>query len=75
MTLEQIARGVLVLGAAIVVLGGVLLLLSRMGRVPHVPGDIVLHRPGLTVYLPLGSSVLLSLALTLGAVIYAYFRR
>jgi hypothetical protein len=74
-TLEQIARGLLVLGAAIAVLGGVLLLLSRVGRVPHVPGDIVLDRPGLTVYLPLGTSVLLSLILTLAAVLYAHIRR
>ncbi|HET9299139.1 MAG TPA: DUF2905 family protein [Candidatus Polarisedimenticolaceae bacterium] len=29
------------------------------------PGDIVYHRGGLTVFLPLGTSVLLSLLLTL----------
>lgn len=52
------------LGIGLVVAG---LLLSFGGRIPwlgRLPGDIVVERPGFRFYLPLATSVLLSLLLT-----------
>jgi len=36
-----------------------------LGSLGRVPGDIVVERPNLTIYVPLGTMILLSLALTL----------
>jgi prepilin signal peptidase PulO-like enzyme (type II secretory pathway) len=44
-------------------LGVVLLLFSRLG-ISRVPGDIV-HRKNVTVYFPLGLSIVISLLVTL----------
>ena len=59
--LQPIGRGLIVLGVALVVAG---LLLSLGGRLPwlgRLPGDIVVERPGFRFYLPLATSLLLSL--------------
>ena len=54
------------------ILAGVLLLLAGLGwpwlsRLPfgRLPGDIVIDRPGLKVYLPLMSCLLVSVAVSL----------
>jgi H+/Cl- antiporter ClcA len=59
--LQPLGRVLIVLGIGLVV-GG--LLLSFGGRVPwlgHLPGDIVVERPGFRFYFPLATSILLSL--------------
>jgi hypothetical protein len=38
---------------------------GSLGRLPRVPGDIVVERPNLTIYVPLGTMILLSVVLTL----------
>ncbi|WP_242352860.1 MULTISPECIES: DUF2905 domain-containing protein [unclassified Anaeromyxobacter] len=58
----------LVLAGAIIALAGVLLILAerfpglRLGR---LPGDVSLERDGFRLYLPLGTSIVLSILLTL----------
>ena len=62
--LQPLGRLLIVLGIGLVVAG---LLLSFGGRIPwlgRLPGDIVVERPGFRFYLPLATSVLLSLLLT-----------
>jgi hypothetical protein len=53
-----------VIGAAVLLLGGLLWLLSKLPFVGHLPGDIRIERPGFTCLIPLVSSILLSLLLT-----------
>ncbi len=65
MDVQQLARALLVLGLAIAASGLLLLLIARIGGFPRLPGDLVVQRPGFTLYLPLGTSVVLSLLLTL----------
>jgi hypothetical protein len=62
--LEVIGKWLVVIGAAILLLGGLLWLLSKIPFLGHLPGDIRIERPGLTCLIPLASSILLSLALT-----------
>jgi hypothetical protein len=57
-------RVLIAVGLGLVLLGGLLLLAQRAG-LPRLPGDFVYRRGGLTVFLPLGTSLLLSLLLTL----------
>ena len=62
------------IGGAVVllVIGGVLFLLGRFG-VDRLPGDLVFRRGDLTLYIPVGLMVLLSVVGTL--VLNIIFRR
>jgi hypothetical protein len=58
--------GKLLIGGAVVllVLGGALFLLGRMG-VDRLPGDLVLRRGNFTLYFPIGLMILLSVVGTI----------
>jgi uncharacterized membrane protein len=58
--------GKLLIGGAVVllVLGGVLFLLGRMG-VDRLPGDLVLRRGNFSLYFPIGLMILLSVVGTI----------
>ena len=62
--METLGKTLLALALFLAIVGGVLLLLSRMG-VERLPGDIVLRGRNVTVYVPPGLMILLSLLLTL----------
>ena len=64
MGLEGIGR--LLIGGAVLllVLGGLFLLLGRLG-LDRLPGDLVFRRGGLTVYFPLGLMIVLSVVGTI----------
>ena len=65
------------LGRVLIVTGLVLIAAGAVfvfaGRLPRAPGDIMVERPNLIVYIPLGTMVVLSLALTL--ILNFVFRR
>ena len=56
----------MLIGGALVllVLGGLLLLLGRLG-LDRLPGDLVFRRGNLTVYFPIGLMILLSVVGTI----------
>ncbi len=64
--MNDIGRLLLFAGLGLAALGGLLLLLGRTG-VPlgHLPGDFSFESGNTTVYVPLGSMLVLSLVLTL----------
>ncbi len=64
MGLETIGR--LLIGGALVllVLGGLFLLLGRLG-LDRVPGDLVFRRGSFTVYFPIGLMILVSVVATI----------
>jgi hypothetical protein len=70
--LEGIGR--LLIGGAIVllVLGGLFLLLGRIG-LDRLPGDLVFKRGNVTLYFPIGLMILLSIVATI--VLNLFFRR
>jgi hypothetical protein len=63
----EIGRTLIALGVLLVVAGGIVLLLSRTG-VPfglgRLPGDILIKRDGFTFYLPITTSIVVSVALS-----------
>jgi hypothetical protein len=68
----QVGRVLMGAGAVLLSLG---ILVSLLGKVPgfgRLPGDIVVRLPSVTFYLPLGTSILLSVLLTL---LLRWFRR
>jgi hypothetical protein len=66
MDLSSLARWVIIAGTAIVIVGVGLWLVSHfdlpLGR---LPGDIHIERDGFSCFIPLATSILLSLLLTL----------
>jgi hypothetical protein len=70
--LESIGK--LLIGAAVVliVLGGLILLLGRLG-IDRMPGDLVFRRGSFTLYFPIGLMILLSIVGTI--VLNIIFRR
>jgi DUF2905 family protein len=57
---ETAGKILLLTAATLAVMGAVLLIAGRLG-LGRLPGDIVIHRGGLTIFIPLGSMLLLSL--------------
>lgn len=66
----SLGRLLVAAGAVLIVLG---LAVMLVGRLPRLPGDIVIERPGLTLFIPLGTMLLLSVILTI--VLNLVFRR
>lgn len=62
--MENLGRLLLVLALLVAVAGVALLLLSRLG-VDRLPGDMVYERKNVTVYVPLGLMIVVSIVLTI----------
>lgn len=60
-------------GLLMIILGGALLLAGKVPWIGRLPGDIVIERGNWKFYFPLGTSILLSILLTL--VFSLFFRR
>jgi hypothetical protein len=61
---DTLGKILVVLAVVFAVVGGVLLLASRLG-VDRPPGDVVYRGRNVTVYAPLGLMLLLSLVMTI----------
>lgn len=73
--LSGLGRGLLLIGAVLVVIGGLLSLLGKLpwpGGLGRLPGDILIQRKNFTFYFPLATGLLISLILTL---IFWFFTR
>jgi len=49
-------------GVALLIVGAVL---TFVGKVPRLPGDILIRRDSVVIYIPLATSIVLSVLLTL----------
>jgi hypothetical protein len=58
------AKALIVIGAVLIAAGLVWLAAGRLG-LGHLPGDIVIERGNFRLYLPLGTSLLISVVLSL----------
>ena len=56
----DVGRLLLVFGVILVVIGGALMLFGRF----HLPGDFMIRSGSVTVYVPLATSIILSLVAT-----------
>lgn len=73
--LQYIGRFLVMFGVAIALLGAVMLLLHKTGmNMPgRLPGDIVVQKRNFTVYFPIGTSIVLSILLSI--ILYFVTRR
>jgi hypothetical protein len=70
--LSGLGRVLLVIAVVIAVFGVVLILAGR-GLIPRLPGDIAIERGNTRFYFPLGTSILVSLIVTV--VLNLFLRR
>jgi hypothetical protein len=61
--MSQFGRVLIGLGVALVLLGGLFLLGEKFG-LGRLPGDIVYRRKNVSIYLPIATSLLLSVLVT-----------
>ncbi len=64
MNSETLGKILLVSGAAVMILGAVLMLFGRFPLPGKLPGDIIIKKQEFSFYFPLGTSILLSLLLS-----------
>lgn len=64
MGLEGLGKTLVVGAVVLLVVGGLMLLLSRFG-LDRLPGDLVFRRGNATVYLPIGLMILISVVGTI----------
>lgn len=58
--MADVGRVVLVFGVVLVAIGGALMLFGRL----HLPGDFTFRSGGATIYVPLATSIVLSIVAT-----------
>ena len=74
--MNDLGRVLIALGLVLLIAGGLLLLLGRTGiPLGKLPGDISYRGKNLSVYFPLGTSILLSIVLSLVFYVLSRFRR
>jgi hypothetical protein len=62
--METFGKVLLVTAAALALIGGCLLLASKLG-IGRLPGDVLVRRGNFTLYAPIGLMIVLSLVLTI----------
>jgi uncharacterized protein HemY len=72
MPTEQIGRGLILAGVVVVIVGVVFLAAGRIPWLGRLPGDFTISRDNVTIYVPIATSILLSIILT---VIASFFFR
>ncbi|MGD0508227.1 MAG: DUF2905 domain-containing protein [Terriglobales bacterium] len=72
----ETGRMLLMIGVALVVIGGIVMLLGRMGLpLGRLPGDILYRGKKTTFYFPLASCILISVALSIVLFLIGRLRR
>jgi len=71
--IESLGRLLIYIGVIIVLIGGFFVLVAKVPWFGRLPGDIVYHREGLTIYIPIATMILVSIVLTI--ILNVIFRR
>jgi hypothetical protein len=74
--MAEIGKALLGLGFLLVFVGAILLIAARMGLpLGRLPGDIAYKGKNVSVYFPLGTSILISVVLSVILYLVSRFRR
>jgi hypothetical protein len=74
--MNDLGRLLIALGVVLLIAGGLLLLLGRTGiPLGRLPGDISYRSKNVSVYFPLGTSIVLSVLLSLVFYLLSRFKR
>jgi hypothetical protein len=69
--LQPFGKLLIITGAIIVIIGVVLLFADKIPFIGRLPGDIYIKKKNFTIYIPLATSILLSILLSL---IFYFFK-
>jgi Protein of unknown function (DUF2905) len=74
--MSELGRAILGLGLLLVLIGGGLMLAARFGLpLGRLPGDIAYRGKNVSFYFPLGTSILISIVLSLLFYLFSHLRR
>jgi hypothetical protein len=63
--MNELGKAFLCLGALLILIGALLLLAARLGvSLGHLPGDIAYRGKHISIFIPLGTSILLSIVVS-----------
>ncbi len=71
----DIGRLLIGMGAVLIVIGALLLFAGKVPWLGRLPGDILIERENVRIFIPIGTMLLLSLVLTVIANLVARFWR
>lgn len=63
--MNELGKGLVILGAALIVVGVVLLFGPKVPFLGRLPGDIVIKRENVSFYFPLATGIVLSILISL----------
>ncbi len=63
--MEDMGRMLILFGVLIIVIGGAILLLSRIPGLGRLPGDITIQTGNVSCFFPIVTSIILSIVLTI----------
>jgi Protein of unknown function (DUF2905) len=73
---NELGKALLGLGLLLAVIGAVLMLASRFGMpLGRLPGDVAYRGKNVSVYFPLGTSILISIVLSLLIYLFSHLKR
>jgi Protein of unknown function (DUF2905) len=74
--MHELGKALLGLGFLLVLIGGFLLIAGRIGLpLGRLPGDIAYRGKNVSVFFPLGTSILISIVLSVIFYLLSHFRR
>ena len=73
--LEGMGRTLIWIGGGLLALGLLFVLIGKIPGLGRLPGNILIQRENLTIYIPLGAMILVSVVLTLLLNLIARWRR
>jgi hypothetical protein len=74
--MNELGKAILGLGLLLTVIGAVLLLAGRFGLpLGRLPGDMAYRGKHVSVYFPLGTSILISIVLSILFYVFSHLRR
>ena len=62
---QYIGKFLVIIGIIIIIIGTILMLSGKIPFIGKLPGDIIIEKKNFTIYIPIATSILLSLLLTL----------
>ena len=65
LAIESIGKSFILFGIILIVIGSLFVMFGKLPWFGRLPGDFIIKREGLTIYLPIMTMILISLALTL----------
>ncbi len=72
--MPEVGRALIVIGAVLLIAGALLLLAGKTFHLGKLPGDIVIKRENFTFYLPITTSIIASLLISLVLFLIGKFR-